>query len=196
MLFTISTGIAFVPIFMEKSISSAFSVVMLFPFTLQMMPFPISKVIVMSLPLILSKISPGTTVEPFMSTLMILPSSAFSSSVRITFQPFLPSSSLIKGIPVSTFVSSVFPLFGWLLLLSGFLSPGWLLSVCDGGSFPTVSVFVLPQTVQVNIFSPSLSVVGCTVTVPLSHVWAAMLFFSPQVHSCQWLLLSDFQFVP
>ena len=77
--------------------SPALSVVMLFPSTLQRMPLPMSKVMVMSFPLMLSNISPGTTVEPFISTLMVLPSCAFSSSARITPQPILPSSPLMNG---------------------------------------------------------------------------------------------------
>ena len=77
--------------------SPAFSVVMLFPSTLQRMPFPMSKVMVMSFPLMLSKISPGTTTEPFISTLMVLPSCACSSSARITSHPVLPSAPLMNG---------------------------------------------------------------------------------------------------
>lgn len=66
-----STGMvfpAFVPVATPKSMVFPFWAVMVRPFIVQDMPPPMSKVTVTSLPLMLSKISPGTVVVPFIST--------------------------------------------------------------------------------------------------------------------------------
>ncbi len=124
-LLIISTGTVFTPVFTEKSMSPALSVVILFPSTLQRMPLPMSKVIVMSFPLMLSNISPGTTVEPFISTLITLPSSAFSSSARMTSQPILPSAPLMNGCFVPCAGVPALPLPGVVPGLTVFPVPGF-----------------------------------------------------------------------
>ena len=90
------------PIVTPKSIFPAASVIF-FPLIFQEMPSPMSSTSVMSSPLILSKISFGTTVVPFMATVTVSPDLALSSCALITFQPFLPLSSLMYGLIESPF---------------------------------------------------------------------------------------------
>ena len=119
------------PTFTLKSMSLTLSVVMLFPFTLHVMPLPMSNTMVTSLPAIVSRTSPGTTVAPFISTFTASPSFASDVSFLITSQPSLPVSSLMNGFPVSGisagFLSPPSPgLLSPGLLFPGLLSPGLL----------------------------------------------------------------------
>ena len=95
-----STGMDFpasAPTVTPKSISPDGSV-MSCPLIFQERPFPISRTSVVSLPLILSITSFGTTVVPFMATVTVSPGLAFSSCGLITSQPSLPLSSLMYGL--------------------------------------------------------------------------------------------------
>ena len=95
-----STGMDFpasAPTVTSKSISPAASVIS-FPLIFQEMPFSMSSTSVTSLPLMLSRISFGTTVVPFMATVTVSPDLASSSSGLITSQPSLPLSPLMYGL--------------------------------------------------------------------------------------------------
>ncbi|GFI31225.1 hypothetical protein IMSAGC013_02619 [Lachnospiraceae bacterium] len=117
-----------------------------------------SKVMVMSFPLMLSNISPGTTVEPFISTLITLPSSAFSSSERMTSQPILPSAPLMNGCFVPCAGIPALPLSGVVPGLAVFPLPGFT------GVVPVPGAISFPGLVLVSVDGVTN---GCGVVFPL-----------------------------
>ena len=105
------------PYFTPKSMSRTPSTVTSRPFTLQVMPLSIANTTVTSSPRIRSNRLPGTSVVPFISTVISSPAGACFASSRMTSQPSLPFSPLRKGLasrPSSTasaLLFSVLPVF-------------------------------------------------------------------------------------
>ena len=155
---------------------------MLCPFTLHVIPLPISNTMVMSFPLISSSTSPGTTAEPFISTVTVLPSCVRFTSSRITSQPSLPFSPLIKGASVVSPVSVTGLLPGLLPFpIPGAGSVPWagIPGVTVGLTVPgliypfpasVLSSALPPSTVLPPELSPPPEDFFCTVRVPFCVV--------------------------
>ena len=195
MLLIISTGMELVLVFTLKSISPIASPVILCPLTLHVIPLPISNTIVTSFPLISLRTSLGTTAAPFISTVTVSPSFTWSTSSRITSQPSLPFSPLIKG---SSILSSVF-VAGLIL----FPIPGDRFISCVNEPGITIGfivglvIFPIPKSVMfpvlpLSLLSPSLSELSPALPLSPPPLMTSLgitvtSFFSPQ--TMQWWLL-------